>query len=341
MTSIYNPIQIHFTGQWYKSESINPTPNQEIHILPVPNKIERLFDFIGINSEITGYLIHIDASNPLIYQFKTELLEDFGIKTRWSSNKENIEEKHGSETPEKLFLTPFQEPEGYSLQIIPSGVYIQAVTLHGLFNAFQTFRQLLIGATTRNIRLNIEYLIPRIKIIDWPDLAIRGVTDDITRGQIPTVDWLKQFIKNISQYKNNYYGLYIEDLFKCSKHPQIGEGRGVFTSEDLIELDRYAKSRFVTLFPIFECLGHMENILILPEYRDLGEFPGAQCVAVSNGNIYSLFRDIISELSPCFSSKMFHMGCDEFFDFGTRPVTRINSNCGGRCCTPPSYQENL
>ena len=78
----------------------------------------------------------------------------------------------------------------------------------------------------------------------------------------------------------NFYCLYIEDMFKHPKHPKIGIKRGALTIKELKEIDAYAKQHYVELVPIFECLGHFDNILMHKKYKHLGEFPGAQCLNV-------------------------------------------------------------
>ena len=118
-------------------------------------------------------------------------------------------------------------------------------------------------------------------IRDFPAEKIRGITDDISRGQVSTLDNFKEIVRTIARYKMNVYSPYIEDLFQFSKYPDIGKGRGALSPAECKELDAYAKKYFVEIIPIFETLGHWENILLQPKYRDLGEFPGAhtgQCL---------------------------------------------------------------
>ena len=307
---MYNPIQIIFNCNSLDNNSDFQNRDLSVHILPYPNQIS-IFNFpICLPIKVKGFLKNINPSHGLIQQIQSELLEDFQIKVEWESKKQEMKEK------DLIILNSDQEKEGYILNIEKEEIIISAASLNGLFYGFQSLRQIILGAPHFKSEKIEGIILPQLNIVDWPCMKIRGIADDISRGQVPTIESAKHFIRDISRFKNNYYALYMEDMFKCSKHPKIGKNRGAFTPEELIELDRYAKSRFVTLMPIFETLGHFDNILTIPEYQNLGEFPGAQCLSIANGNIYPLLRDFISELSPCFSSKMIHIGGDESFDLG-------------------------
>ncbi len=208
--------------------------------------------------------------------------------------------------------------EGYNLEIADSRILIYSLYEKGLFFGVQTLIQLLKNAiiNTKSPHKKNTLKLPEIYIKDVPDLMIRGVAQDLSRGQIFTVENAKRYLKIISHYKMNFYCAYIEDVFAHPKHPKIGKERGALTSEEIKEIDAYAKSRYIEFVPIFECLGHVDNILQHEEYEDLGEFPGAHSLSISNPKIYDFLEDYISEISKCFSTKYFHIGCDESFDIG-------------------------
>ncbi|MHA1584378.1 MAG: family 20 glycosylhydrolase, partial [Promethearchaeota archaeon] len=314
---MYNPIQIIFQNKDEQVLPHNSPPNSPLRLIPWPNQIIISRNRMILQKKCKIYLKNIDKSSFIIEDFISEISEDFSIdpiiiNTNQEPFMERIKDLIPSFNPNKL-----QELEGYSLSIQDSIICIQAATSHGIFNGLQTIRQIFMQTRPMEKISSISsFVIPQLEIIDWSAMIIRGVSDDMSRGQIPTLESAKRFIRDISRVKNNYYALYIEDVFQCSKHPAIGADRGAFTSNELRELDEYAKRRFITLFPIFETLGHADNILSLAEYRDLGEFPGSQCFSIGNGNIYPLLKDIIEELAPNFSSKIFHIGLDESFDLG-------------------------
>ena len=163
-----------------------------------------------------------------------------------------------------------------------------------------------------------EVVIPGLNIWDYPDFAIRGLVDDISRGQRPTLDNFKKFMRHLSMTKQNVLVLYIEDIFKYESHPEIGKGRGPLTKADIHELEEYAKDWFIEIQPAVEMFGHMENILLNPKYMDLAEFPGAQCFDVSNPKAKEFAKELLEEIAQAFQSDSFHLICDESFDFGLR-----------------------
>lgn len=206
-------------------------------------------------------------------------------------------------------LSDTMKKEGYVLSVTDSRIAIVAESPRGRYYGVMTLLQLI----TREKRATV---IPRLLIRDWPLLSIRGVTDDISRGQISTIENFKKIIRFLSRHKLNVYSPYLEDTFAFRHHPQIGRGRGALTAAEVRTLDEYARRRHVELVPIFETLGHWENILLLPEYRSLAEFPGAHTLNVSDERIYGLLDTMIGELADAFSSELFNMAADESWDVG-------------------------
>lgn len=232
-------------------------------------------------------------------------------------------------------LLDIKNEEGYNLEIEKNFILIYSIHGRGLFYGLQTLIQLLKnGFLTQSNSLNLpkenvnEILLPKIKVRDKPDLGIRGVAQDISRGQSISVEFAKRYITILSHYKMNFYCLYIEDMFSHPKHPIIGKNRGALTKKEIQEIDNYAKERYVDFVPIFECLGHVDNILSHKEYEDLGEYPGAQCFNISNKKVFEFLNDFISELSNAFTTKYFHIGCDESFDFGKYRSRKLINQIG-------------
>ncbi len=206
-------------------------------------------------------------------------------------------------------FTDAMRKEGYILSITTDGVVILGETEHGRFYGMMTLLQII----SKEKRAAV---LPRVLIRDWPLQAIRGVTDDLSRGQVSTQDNFKAIIRFLARHKLNVYSPYIEDIFVFKNHPLIGKGRGALSPAEVKELDAYAKRFHVDLIPIFETLGHWENILLLPEYASLAEFPGAHTVNVSDERVYALLDEMIGELAGAFSSPYFNMAADESWDVG-------------------------
>ncbi|TXT58055.1 MAG: hypothetical protein BAJALOKI1v1_1770005 [Promethearchaeota archaeon] len=291
--------------------------SQPLILIPEPKEISTLSNR-NIYELITNSPIsfkNVDKET-LLFENLTEALNELSNTTikklEYNSSNDSVINKN----TEKDLLDPANK-EAYNLIIKEKRILIFSKSDKGLFYGLQTFIQMiknsLISTQSENGK---RILLPEILIKDAPDLGMRGVAQDISRGQVCTVDNAKRYIKILSHYKMNAYCLYIEDMFAHPDHPKIGNDRGAFTCEEIREIDTYAKKHFVKLIPIFECLGHMDNILQHKEYRDLGEFPGAHSLDISNPDIFPFLTDFISELSRCFSTSYFHIGCDESFDVG-------------------------
>jgi hexosaminidase len=209
----------------------------------------------------------------------------------------------------RLSLEPQMKDEGYLLDVSEDGVVILGETTRGRFYGVMTLLQIL-----DQQRKSVTF--PGVTIHDWPQMRFRGITDDLSRGQVSTAENFKKIIRFLARYKLNVYSPYIEDIFVFRQHPLIGRGRGELTAAEVMELDAYAKQYHVELIPIFETLGHWENILVLPEYLRYAEFPGASTLNVSDEAIYPLLDGMISEVSAAFSSPYFNIAADESFNVG-------------------------
>ena len=119
-------------------------------------------------------------------------------------------------TPEKdyVMFTTYalkgDEPElfkeqGYILRIDPGRITIEAPSAVGRFYAVQTLRQLLRTAHAPSL--------PQLLIKDYPALQWRGISDDISRGQVSHIDDFLHIIRQLAFYKKNLYQPYIEDMF--------------------------------------------------------------------------------------------------------------------------------
>ena len=229
-------------------------------------------------------------------------------------NLESLLEYKTSYFPENLFDKVKNEEnfinQGYIIVCTESEILIDAHSHQGLFYGTQTFLQL-INSSFDKLSFN------KVRVLDFPALKIRGVSDDISRGQAATLDNLKKFIKELSHYKiNQYYLAYMQDMFKFTNYPEIGKNRGSYSKEDIVKLHNYAKKHFIDVIPIFQTLGHWENILCHPDYWEYGEFPGSNSLNIANEDIYALLDEMIGEFSDTFKSEYFHIGADESWDVG-------------------------
>lgn len=197
--------------------------------------------------------------------------------------------------------------EGYYVEVMPGKVVVVAKTQRGLYYGVLTLRQLI---------FQFGDSLPCCRIKDYPELGWRAISDDISRGQVSTMENFKKIIRQISMMKYNIYMPYLEDLVKVERYPDIGEGRGALSRPELDELQSYAERYFVEIVPIFQTLGHFENILNMDKYRQFAEFPGAASLDIRNKKADEFLFSLLDEVVPIFKSEFFHMGADESWDVG-------------------------
>lgn len=206
-------------------------------------------------------------------------------------------------------LTPEMKAEGYFLDSDPNGIVIIAESDKGLFYGAMSLLQML-----RSEKRSLT--VAGTTIHDFPSQKIRGITDDISRGQVSTPENFKKIVRFCARYKLNVYSPYLEDMFIFKKHTEIGKNRGALSAAECRDLDAYAKKYFVEVIPIFQTLGHWENILLHSDYMKFGEFPGAHTLNISDERVYSMLDEMIGEVSACFSSPYFNIAADESWDVG-------------------------
>lgn len=184
----------------------------------------------------------------------------------------------------------------------------------------------LVGAGHAGLRWAVETLaqlidprgrVPFCKIEDEPDLTLRGVMLDVSRGKVPTLETLCNVVDHCARLKLNVLMLYVEHTFRFRRHPRIGADASPLDAETLRQLDVYAAERSVELIPSLQSLGHMDHVLNLPDYSHLAETPSRWTLAPAVPETYDLLRDLYDEFLPNFRSEFFNANCDESFDLGS------------------------
>ena len=194
--------------------------------------------------------------------------------------------------------------QAYVLEIRPNRIELQAEGPAGLRYAVETLIQLAGGKRE----------IPACRIDDAPDLALRGVLVDISRGKVPKLDTLRALIDFCVRLKLNTLMLYTEHTFRFRRHPEIGADADPMAAETIRQLDAYAAANHVDLIPTLQSLGHMHQILKLPHYRHLAESDRLWSLSPSEPQTYELLRDLYDEYLPNFRSRLFNANCDEPVD---------------------------
>jgi len=245
-----------------------------------------------------------------LYAGKTPQLEQVGITLRMEQS------------------LPLQ-PQGYYLQISPSGILIEAHQAEGIFYACCTLIQLVeyYASHQDNSQQLPLGCLPCLEIRDWPNFQHRGVMLDVSRDKVPTMQTMFDLVDMLSSWKINQLQLYTEHTFAYQMHPEVWAGASPFTGEEILKLDAYCRERFVELVPNQNSFGHMEHWLNHPQYLHLAEAPhGFDFPWGHSETPFSLcpldphslafLQGLYNELLPHFSSRQFNVGCDETFDLG-------------------------
>src|SRR5947207_10682912 len=199
--------------------------------------------------------------------------------------------------------------EGYVLLVSPNEVVVAGRTAAGTFYGLQTLKQLVRGE-------DAGAFIPSVKIIDWPTMRWRGVSDDISRGPVPTVDYIKRQIRTEASFKLNMHSFYMEHTFSSQSHPLIGPEGGSLTPAEIKELVIYARNYHVELVPEQQTFGHLHKALRLEKYAELGETSYGDVLSPQQQARYKLIADWYKELNELFPGQFFHIGADETFELG-------------------------
>lgn len=202
------------------------------------------------------------------------------------------------------------DDEGYVLDIAPGGIVVAAETAAGLYYGAQTLRQLL------DIDGEGRVTAPSLQIEDRPAMRWRGIHDDISRGPIPTLDYMKRQIRTISEYKMNLYALYMEGVFDYRSQPLVAPKEAALTAAEVEELVAYAARYHVTILPEQQTFGHLHQMLRNEEYADVAERPNGHVLTPTKPRSYEIIKSLYAELVPLFPGPFVHIGGDETAELG-------------------------
>ncbi|MDO7883681.1 family 20 glycosylhydrolase [Salinibacterium soli] len=212
-------------------------------------------------------------------------------------------------------------PEGYTLDVAPDGIRIEAADDAGAFYARQTLAQL----------TDAEGRVPHVHIDDFPRFAYRGAMLDVARHFFP-VAAVKRYLDDIALLKLNHLHLHLTDdqgwRLQLDSWPELtgigastqvgGGGGGFYTADDYREIVEYAASRFITIVPEFDMPGHTNAAIAA--YPELGDAPaepyegievGFSSLAIRSERTYEFVADALRELAALTPGPYLHLGGDE------------------------------
>jgi hexosaminidase len=186
---------------------------------------------------------------------------------------------------------------------------------------------------------------PCVEIADSARFQWRGMHLDVCRHFFPK-EFVKKYINLMASYKLNTFHWHLTDdqgwRIEIKKYPaltEIGSKRsrtagdstpygGHYTQQDIRDVVKYARERFVTVVPEIEMPGHsLAALAAYPEFScsggpfkvgtDWGVFEDVYCAG--NEKTFDFLEDVLTEVIKLFPGDVIHIGGDEV------PKTRWHS----------------
>jgi hexosaminidase len=331
---------------------------KQIAIIPEPVKIvENAGEF-----SLPQNIIIEASSQPELKHTLDFLQERLSMPTGY-----NVSTGDGANATIHLSLnkTPDNEigNEGYHLSVTQNGVTITANQPAGLFYGAQTLVQLFPKEIEgKEVMKNVAWNAPCVEITDYPRFGWRGLMFDVSRHFFSKED-VEKYIDQMSRYKFNLLHLHLTDdegwrieikslpnltkvgAWNVKKVGQFGtfapptpdEPRnfgGFYTQDDMKEIIRYAKERFIDIMPEVDVPGH--SLAAVVSYPELSCTPGADKYHVNSGEpfmdwshgappialvdntlcpanekVYDFLDKVFTELAALFPFPYIHVGGDE------------------------------
>ena len=151
-------------------------------------------------------------------------------------------------------------------------------------------------------------------IQETPQFDHCGIMPDLARSTLLSVSAFKKTLTYMALMGLDELMLYLQESFVIPDEPYFGYMAGQYSYEELKDLDDFADSLGISLYPAIQTLGHLENFLRWSanwKYRDKGAV-----LLVEDEQTEKLIRKILHYASAPFRSKKINIGMDETFDLG-------------------------
>ena len=278
----------------------------DIGIIPMPRLVfppNDSTDYFTLDNTCVLVDDENEEISKIINTFKNDInnITDLNLNISKRKKKNNIVFELCAEATE--------HSQGYKIEINSKKITVSAPTPQGLFYGAQSLKQLIRHQLLTENNLNI----PCYNIFDYPSLEYRGWMDDISRGPIPTKEFIKEEIRRLAEYKFNFFNLYTEHLYKLDNYPDIAPTDGL-TKEEIEELTEFAKDYYIEFIGNQQCFAHTEKTLDNPFYDDIKDTrfnfnPGVD-------ETYEFLEVLLGETAQAYESKYFNINCDETESLG-------------------------
>ncbi len=287
----------------FQSLHVLAQENSGIAIIPQPVSLEKKGGSFELNSYSVIEIAEKNTDLQMVARYLAQqLLRTTGYPVRVQLP---ADAKDSRGTSIAISLNRKEDPrignEGYTLEVGSSLVILRANKAAGLFYGVQTLLQLMPKEveSTELVKKNF-WIIPGVKITDYPRFAWRGLMLDVSRHFFNKQE-VERYIDDMVKYKYNLLHLHLTDdqgwrieiksyprltevgawrvdktgSFNTFSKPEPDEPRnygGFFTQQDIKDIVQYAKDRFVNILPEIDVPGH--SLAALAAYPELTCTPG-------------------------------------------------------------------
>lgn len=306
------------------------------NVIPLPQSVEHKHDLPFV---ITKKTFITYSQNDSLLKHNAIFLSDYIAQS--TGYKLNVQADVKEEKCIALILNRnIKNSEGYHIIISQDKISVEGATAKGVFYGIQTLRKA-IPAVAKDAIIEL----PSVEIIDEPRFEYRGMHLDVCRHFFP-ISFLKKYIDLLALHNMNTFHLHLTEdqgwRIEIKKYPRLteigsvrsrtvqgymGSGqydstvvKGYYTQEQLRDLVKYAKDRYVNIIPEIDLPGHM--LAALASYPELGCTGGPYQVAddwgifqdvlcIGNENTFDFLEEVFKEVMDIFPSKYIHIGGDE------------------------------
>ena len=191
----------------------------------------------------------------------------------------------------------------------------------------------------------VAWTVPACLVEDQPRYGYRGSMLDVGRHFYP-VSFIKKYIDLLALHKMNVFHWHLTEdqgwRIEIKKYPEltrfasirprsmVGHYRdrkysdkpygGFYSQDDVREVVKYAKERFITVIPEIEMPGH--SVAVLSVYPELGANPDRVIPVTGTWGVhdqvlfpreetFTFLENVLTEIMDLFPSQYIHIGGDE------------------------------
>jgi hexosaminidase len=287
------------------------TPATPLHLIPTPREVS----FKG-DQPLTGVTVDCPNCGADDQFAASDLRDELAARGIPAGDGLRITLQRLGQHPDSTF-TDAMRPEGYTIASAPGVLTLTGATGPGVFYAAQTVKQMIERAA------NGGFVLHAADIRDWPAMQYRGLSDDLSRGPVDTLEFQKKIVRTLAAYKANLYSPYFENTQQYASNPLPAPPGGSISADDARELVAYAAKYHVMVVPDQEAFGHLRHMLVYEQYQQLAETPHGAVLAPGQAGSLQVINQMFTELAALYPSPFLHIGADETFDLGvgqTKPA---------------------